>query len=55
MADLDDQFARLQKQQKQKMERRKKKQDEKNANKKNDTDASTAFGINDDLGLQVRK
>ena len=49
--DLKDQFARLQQQQQQKLERRKKKK-EKNE-KENKTDVSTAFGISDDLGLQV--
>ena len=49
--DLQDQFTRLQQQQQQKLERRKKKKD-KNG-KQNITDATIAFGISDDLGLQV--
>ena len=49
--DLQDQFTRLQQQQQQKLEKRRKKK-EKN-DKENKTDASIAFGINDDLGFKV--
>ena len=48
--DLQDQFTRLQQQQQQKLEKRRKKE---KSDKENKTDASIAFGINDDLGLQV--
>ena len=53
MMDLQQQFARLQQQQQQKLEKRKKRKDK--SDKENKTDASIAFGINDDLGLQVRR
>ena len=49
--DLQDQFARLQQQQQQKLEKRRKKKEK--SEKENKTNASIAFGINDDLGLQV--
>lgn len=50
--DLQEQFTRLEQQQKLKGEKRSKKPEKSGKMK---TDISTAFGITDDLGLQVAK
>ena len=55
--DLKGQFQKLQKQQQQKLARRKMLKDATpvTGGVKSDTAASAAFGVDDDMGLQVRK
>lgn len=52
---LKDQFQRLQEQQQKKLARRKQRKDDAvtSSSAKTDTAASVAFGVDDDMGLQV--